>query len=199
MNSSKNNLSKQERKQIENERKLMEKSLKVAEKMISFPFPKSFYSDLVDKLSATNLLLFNDIGGKVIHPVKARFQADSLIVRQIFNGESTLCLANDTDYGFMGGSKVLQVSSLKLRGVSWESKSIIDIDIITTDTTTFKAMSDAHNTTEKIKIVKAKFPIFDRVIILLNPRIIMRRQQLQCYHPMKHSITISLQIIPHVN
>ena len=141
----------------------MEKSLKVAKKMISFPFPKNFYSDLVDKLSATNLLLFNDIGGKVIHPVKARFQADSLIVRQIFNGESTLCLANDTDYGFMGGSKVLQVSSFKLQGMTQESKSIININIITPDTTTFKALSDAYNTTEKITTAKAKFPIFDSI------------------------------------
>ena len=141
----------------------MEKFLKVAKKMISFPFPKSFYSDLVDELSATNLLLFNDIGGKVIHPVKARFQADSLIVRQIFNGESTLCLANDTDYGFMGGSKVLQVSSFKLQGSSLESKSIIATDIITPDTTIFKALSKALNTTKKIKIVKAKFPIFDSI------------------------------------
>ena len=117
LNSSKNNLSMQEQKQIENERKLMEKSLKVAKKMISAPFPKSFYSDLVDELSATNLLLVNEVGGQVIHPVKARFQADSLIVQKIINGESTLCIANDTDYGFMGGSKIVQVSSFKLRGL----------------------------------------------------------------------------------
>ena len=50
------------------------------ERIIAQPFPTSYYEDLIDELSGTSLIPKNDIGGEVLKPVKARFQADTLIV-----------------------------------------------------------------------------------------------------------------------
>ena len=78
----------------------LEKNLLLAEKIISHPFPPHFFKLLVDEIATTNLLLVNDIGGKVICPVNARFQADTYIVKALTTGCTSICVTNDTDFAF---------------------------------------------------------------------------------------------------
>ena len=117
LNSKKNQLSSNEIDDLKSQRTQLEKLLSSSEKLISYPFPTTFYSDLIDEISGTNLFLVNDVGGKVLKPIKARFQANTYIVKRLIDGGTTLSVANDTDFAFLGGKNILQLSTFKLRGL----------------------------------------------------------------------------------
>ena len=101
-----------------------EKSLTAAEIVISHPFPILFYNELVDEMTATDILSINAVGGKVILPIKAWFQADSLIAKKMIDSDPIMCIANDTDFAFLGNRNILQLSSLQMRGVYREKKRL---------------------------------------------------------------------------
>jgi len=138
------------------QRTKLEKNLFSAERIISRPFPPYFFKLLVDEIATTNLLLVNDIGGKVIYPVKARFQADTYIVKALITGHTSICVANDTDFAFLGGSNILQLSCFKLRGRSREQKKLIDLSLITPHSSTVDNISKYYDKSEMITTVNAK-------------------------------------------
>ena len=55
-----NTLSVIERQKLESQRAKLEKTLLSAEKLISYPFPPNFFNNLINELSVTSLLYFND-------------------------------------------------------------------------------------------------------------------------------------------
>ena len=94
--------------------------------MISHPFPKQFFQLLVDEIFNINLLLVNNIGGKIVFPLKARFQADTCIVKALITSRTSIYVANNTDFAFLGGHNILKLSYFKLRGKSYEQRKFVD-------------------------------------------------------------------------
>ena len=78
------------------------------------------------------------MGWRVLKSGNDQFQADTLIVKQMMNGLVTVSVSNDTDYAFLRGNNILQLSSLSLCGLNCDENTMINISLITLNEPTFE-------------------------------------------------------------
>ena len=156
-------LIKEERYKLIQDCCLLEKKLSSTEKEISYVFPTNYYQALVDGLSTTDLFSANDTGGKVYHPIKAIYQADTLIVKKLTKGSTSVSLANDTGFAFLGSKSILQLSGFKMRGKSRDTRTIKDLTVITPHLDTHKMILKIISHNEKLDHKMATYGIFDTI------------------------------------
>ena len=94
----------------------IEKQLSSAENSISYPFPRNFFDLFVEEFKKKGYNNTEMSGGIVHAPIQCVFQADTLICKAVKSKICDLVFANDTDFGFLTGGKILQVSSFKVIG-----------------------------------------------------------------------------------
>ena len=105
--------------------------MKSAERLLLFPFPQQFYSELIDDFECSAMHITLNNGCKIHTPIEALFQSDTLIYKAVLDGHCHLAVGNDTDFGFLCGKNILQVSGFKLVGRTKGALTINDISIIT--------------------------------------------------------------------
>ena len=148
---------------IKLERNRLEKQLMSAERSLLFPFPQQFYSQLVDEFesSAMNITLNN--GCKIHTPIEALFQSDTLICKAVLDGHCHLAVGNDTDFGFLCGKNILQVSGFKLVGRMRGTRTINDISIMTPSSMILLDIDDILGSNETCVFKEAIHPLLETI------------------------------------
>ena len=101
-------------------------------------------------------------GGIVHAPIQCVFQADTLICKAVKSKICDLVFANDTDFGFLTGGKILQVSSFKVIGRNPLLKTLHGITI---SSPCYELMKKFKKSVpeKKLNINKAKYPLLDLI------------------------------------
>lgn len=78
----------------------------------------------------------------------------------MIDGDTIMCISNDTNFVFLGIRNILQLSSFKVRGTSRKKKRLIDIGITTLYSDLFDRINQNVIGREHITSIVAKYPIF---------------------------------------
>ena len=79
----------------------------------------------------------------------------------MINGCTSICVANDTDFAFLGWHNILQLSSFKLRGKSREQRKIVDLSLITPHYSIIDKIFEIDDCIDRVTMLLAKYRIFD--------------------------------------